>query len=37
MYSIRGMAPVDDPIDPLRISAMGLDLGELDVLEEGFV
>lgn len=36
-YIIRGMAPINDNIDPLRISAPGVDLGELKVLEEGLV
>lgn len=36
-YGIRGMAPIHEPIDSLRLFVLGLHLGELDVLEEGIV
>lgn len=32
---IRRMTPIASPIDPLRLRALGLNLGEFDVLEEG--
>lgn len=36
-YGIRGMAPILNPIDPLRLFALGLHLGEYDVLEDELV
>lgn len=36
-YGIRGMAPIHEPIDSMRLFAVGLHLGEYDVLEEGIV
>lgn len=36
-YGIRGMAPIHEPIDSMRLFALGLHLGEFDVLEEGIV
>ena len=36
-YGIRGMAPIHEPIDSMRLFAVGMHLGEFDVLEEGIV
>lgn len=36
-YGIRGMGPIHDPIDPMRLFAVGMHLGDLNVLEEGIV
>lgn len=35
-FGIRKMTPIAIPIDPLRLRALGLHFGELDVLEERF-
>lgn len=35
-FRIRKMTPIATPIDPLRLRALGLHLGEPDVVEEGF-
>lgn len=34
-YGIKRMTPIANPIDPLRLRALGLHLGEFHVLEEG--
>lgn len=36
-YGIRGMALIQEPIDSMRLFAVGMHLGEYDVLEEGIV
>ena len=36
-YGIRGMAPIHEPIDSMRLYAVEMHLGEFDVLEEGIV
>lgn len=36
-YGIRGMALIHEPIDPPRLFAVQMHLGEFDVLEEGIV